>query len=186
LWEDLWLFKRDTAQAGKNSAKIQAQIDKGGLSEKKIGKLQDKLADNNSKIGLLNQSLVDIKNIGEAKEKYALAGPSQGDGTHGVVKNSKGVIQIEGSNTGLHLHEIRHIGQSMEQGGTKFNSSGQLLLAGANKEEGRKNEVEAYKVGYSYDGQYPGGASSLKDINQKSLMDIKFPDGSSVYEKLKD
>jgi len=170
---------------GNDNAKIQAQIDKGGLSEKKLDKLQDRLADNNSKVGLLNQSLGDIKAIGEAKDTYALTGPSQSDGTHGVVKDSKGVIQIEGSNTGLHLHEMRHVGQSIQAGGIKFNSKGQLLNPARTKEGGRINEVNAYQVGYSYDGQYPVPASSLKDINQTSLMDIKFPDGTPVYEKLK-
>jgi RHS repeat-associated protein len=152
----------------KNNTKIQAQIDKGGLSEKKIEKLQGRIADNNSKVGLLNQSLADIKTIGEAKETYALAGASQSDGTHGVVKDSKGVIQIEGSNTGLHLHEIRHIGQSTQAGGVKFNSNGHLLNSATTKAGGRANEVNAYQVGYSYDSQYPAGASSLKDINQTS------------------
>ena len=170
----------------KDNTKIQAKINKGGLSEKKLGKLQDKIADNNSKVGLLNQSLSDIKTIGEAKEIYALTGPSQDNGTHGVLKDSKGVIQIEGSNTGLHLHEIRHVGQSIEAGGVKFNSKGQLLNSASTKEEGRNNEVNAYQIGFSFDGQYPNSTSSLKDINQKSLMEIKLLDGTPVYEKLKD
>jgi RHS repeat-associated protein len=170
----------------KDNTKIQAQIDKGGLSEKKLAKLQDKLADNNSKVGLLNQSLADVKSIGEAKETYRLAGASQSDGTHGVVKGSDGVINIEGSNTGLHIHEIRHVGQSIEAGGVKFNKNGQLLNAAKTIEGGRNNEVNAYQVQYSFDGSYPAGASSLKDINGKTLMDIKREDGTSVYEALKD
>lgn len=170
-----------------DNTKIRAQIDKGGLSEKKLAKLQDRIADNNSKVGLLNQSISDIKTIGEAKEIYTLASPSQTDGTHGVVKNSKGVSQIEGSSTGLHLHEIRHVGQSIQAGGVKFNSSGQLLNSARNKADGRENEVNAYQTGYSYDGQYAPGVSagSLKDINGQTLMDIKLSDGTPVYEKLK-
>ncbi len=171
---------------GKDNTKIQAQIDKGGLSEKKLGKLQDKLADNNSKVGLLNQSLADIKSIGEATETYALSSPSQSDGTHGVVKDSKGVIQIEGSNTGLHLHEIRHVGQSIGAGGVKFNKNGQLLNSATTISGGRNNEVNAYQVQFSFDGSYPAGASSLKDINGTTLMNIKKEDGTSVYEQLKD
>ena len=169
-----------------NNTEIQAQIDKGGLSEKKLAKLQNKLADNSTKIGLLNQSLSDIKAIGEAKETYALSSPSQSDGTHGVVKDSKGVIQIEGSNTGLHLHEIRHVGQSIDAGGVKFNKNGQLLNAATTNEGARNNEVNAYQVEYSYDYSYPAGASSLKDINGNTLMNIKKDDGTSVYEQLKD
>ncbi|MBC7566904.1 MAG: hypothetical protein H7223_08040 [Pedobacter sp.] len=170
---------------GNDNAKIQSQIDKGGLSEKKHGKLQDRLADNNSKVGLLNQALGDIKAIGEAKETFALAGPSQSDGTHGVVKDSKGVIQIEGSSTGLHLHEMRHIGQSLQAGGLKFSNNGNLLNSATTKAGARNNEVNSYRVGYAYDGNYPVGAQSLKDINQTTLMNIKLPDGTPVYEKLK-
>ena len=170
----------------KNNTQILAQIDKGGLSEKKLAKLQDKLADNNTKLDLLNQSLSDIRSIGEAKETYTLSGPSHNDGTHGVVKNDKGVIQIEGSNTGLHLHEIRHVGQSIDAGGVKFNKNGQLLNAAATLSSARNNEVNAYQVQYSFDGSYPAGASSLNDINTQSLMEIKTDDGRFVYEQLKD
>ncbi|SPE77282.1 hypothetical protein FLACOL_01275 [Flavobacterium columnare] len=167
-----------------DSAKIQAQIDKGGLSEKKLAKLQDKLTDNASKIDNLNQSLADIKSIGEAKETYRLGGPSQNDGTHGVVKGSDDVITIEGSNTGLHLHEIRHVGQSMEAGGVRFNSNGQLLNSAKTYEGGIQNEVNAYQIQYSFDGSYPAGASSLKDINSTSLFNIKGESGEPVYKGL--
>jgi len=170
----------------KNSTKIQAQIDKGGLSEKKIAKLEGKLAENSQKIELLNQSLSDIKSIGDAAETYKLTGPSSSDGIHGVVKGADGVIKIEGSTTGLHIHEMRHVGQSIEAGGVKFNKNGKLLNAATTKEEARNNEVNAYQVQYSYDGSYPAGASSLKDINGTTLMQIKTEDGRIVYEKLKD
>jgi len=90
------------------------------------------------------------------------------------------------NSTGLHLHEIRHIGQSIKAGGLSLNSNGQLLNAAKDKSQARDFEVEAYQAGYSYDGQYPGGASSLNDINEVSLMDIKFPDGTPVYEEIKD
>ncbi|WP_347065413.1 RHS repeat-associated core domain-containing protein [Flavobacterium sp. WV_118_3] len=170
----------------KDNAKIQAQIDKGGLSDKKLAKLENQLAENGQKIGLLNQSLLDIKAIGDAKETYTLTGPSKNDGTHGVVKDDKGVIRIEGSNTGLHIHEIRHVGQSIEAGGVKFNNKGQLLNSATTYQGARNNEINAYQVQYSYDGTYPAGASSLQSINASSLMEIKREDGSSVYEGLKD
>lgn len=193
IWEDPKDAKRlnksinDRIESiNRDNTKIQAQINKGGLSEKKLTKLQDKLADNNSKAGLLNQSLADVKSIGEATETYRLAGASKSDGTHGVVKGSDGVINIEGSNTGLHIHEIRHVGQSIEAGGVKFNKNGQLLNAAKTIEGGRNNEVNAYQVQYSFDGSYPAGASSLKDVNGKTLMDIRRNDGTSIYEQLKD
>ena len=172
-------------QLNKNNNKLQAKIAKGGLSDKKLAKIQDRIAENEVKILFLNKSLVDIKNIEEAKEVFRLAGPSQSDGTHGVVRGCDGVINIEGSNNGLYLHEMRHVGQSMEVGELKFNEKGQLYNSGKTKESRIENEVEAYKVQYSYDGSYPIGAISLKDINAETLMNIKKEDGTSVYEQLR-
>jgi len=192
IWEDpkdakrLNKFINDRIESiNKDNTEIQAQIDKGGLSEKKLAKLQDKLNNNSSKIENLNQSLADVKSIGEAKETYRLTGPSQTNGTHRVIKGSDGSINIEGSSTGLHIHEIRHIGQSIESGGVKFNSSGELLNAASviNGDYSKiyNNEINAYQVQYSFDGSYPGGASSLKDINTKSLRDLKDDDGNYTY-----
>lgn len=61
-----------------------------------------------------------------------------------------------------------------------------MLNAATTKEGTRNNEVNAYQVQYSYEGSYPVGASSLKDINGTTLMQIKTEDGRNVYEKLKD
>jgi hypothetical protein len=170
----------------KNSAKIQEKIAKGGLSDKKLAKLEGRLAENSQKVELLNQSLSDVEAIGNAAETYKLTGPSASDGTHGVVKGTDGVIRIEGGNTGLHIHEIRHVGQSIEARGVKFNKDGKLLNAATTLEGARNNEVNAYQTQYSYDGSYPAGASSLKNINSTTLMNIKTKDGKTVYEVLKD
>jgi len=148
-----------------NSVKIQAQIDKGGLSDKKLARLENRLAENSQKVELLNQSLADVEAIGKATETYRLTGPSTSDGTHGVVKGADGVIQIEGSNIGLHIHEIRHVGQSIEAGGVRFNKDSKLLNAATTLEGARNNELNAYQTQYSFDGSYPAGAGSLKDIN---------------------
>ncbi len=170
----------------KNSIKIQAQIDKGGLSDKKLAKLEGKLMENSEKVKLLNQSLTDVEAIGNAAETYRLTRPSASDGTHGVVKGADGVVKIEGSNAGLHIHEIRHIGQSIEAGGVNFSKNGRLLNSATTLQGGRNNEVNAYQTQYSFDGSYPIGAGSLKDINEKSLMQIKIENGKKVYEDLEE
>jgi RHS repeat-associated protein len=193
IWEDpKQAEKLNTAitnrieRIDKNSEKIQAKIDQGGLSDKKLARLEGRLSENSQKTELLNQSLSDIEAIGNAAETYRLTGPSANDGTHGVVKGSDEVINIEGSNTGLHIHEIRHVGQSIEAGGVMFNKDGRLLNAATTLRQARQFEVEAYQVQYSYDGSYPAGASSLKDINEKSLMQIKLQNGGKVYKDLED
>lgn len=113
----------------KSNMEIQAKIDKGGLSDKKLANLEGRLGENSQKMELLNQSLADVDAIGNTSETYKLTGASASDGTHGVIKGADGVIRIEGSDTGLHIHEIRHVGQSMESGGVKFNKDGRLLNA---------------------------------------------------------
>ncbi|MBE4949562.1 RHS repeat domain-containing protein [Chryseobacterium culicis] len=177
----------------KSNADIQTKIDKGGLSEKKLAKLNAQMAENTALIGNMNQSLKDIQTIADAIEVFYLTGPSQNNGNHGVVKTTdkdgKERINIEGSNTALHLHETRHVGQGYEAGGLRFNKSGQMLNPAITKDKqdyakGKALEVEAYKVGYSYDtGSYPLPASSLNDINPTTLMQI----GDGVtYQGLED
>src|SRR5690606_28266412 len=122
-----------------NTAKLQNEIETGkgkflffsfDLSDKQITKRKNKIAENSQKTELLNQSLSDVEAIGNAAETFKLGRPSATDGTHGVVKGADDVITIEGSNTGLHIHEMRHVGQSLEAGGLKFREKdGKLLNA---------------------------------------------------------
>lgn len=144
-----------------NTAKLENEINTGkgkflffsySLSEEQISSKKDKIAENGQKIELLNQSIKDIETIGKASETYRLSGPSKSDGTHGVVKGTDGVIRIEGSDTGMHIHEIRHIGQSIEAGGVKFSKDGRLLNSARTFEGARNNEVNAYQTQYSFDG----------------------------------
>jgi len=167
-----------------SNTKIKSKIDKGGLSDKRITRLGNRDVENRDKVKLLNQSLADIEAIRVAPEKYKLSKQISIDGSYGVVKGTNGVIKIEGSNKGIHIHEIRHIGQSLAAGGLKFNSEGQLQNAASSFEEGRDNEVEAYKTQYSFDGSYPAGAKSLNDINSTTLMNIKTADGDIAYKDL--
>ena len=44
-----------------------------------------------------------------------------------------------------------------------------------------KNEVNAYKIHFSYDGYYPAKALSLDDINENTLLFIRTEDGKQVY-----
>lgn len=136
------------------------------------------------KVELLKQALADIEAIKNARETYRLTGPSESDGTHRAIREGN-VINIEGSNQGLHIHEIRHIGQSIAAGGLKFKDN-QLLNSATTLEGGRDNEINAYQTQYSFDGTYPLGAYSLKDINHKTLLDIETADGVKVYENLRD
>lgn len=171
---------------------IQEQINQGGLSEKKLSKLTTELKENKTMIGFMQQSIKDIETIAKSSDVFYLTKPSQKDGTHSVFKtkgsDGKDRINIEGTETAINLHEIRHIGQSFEAGGMKFNKYGQLLNAAKiinNKPDTKAindNEIQAYRVGYSYDKtSYPGTAYSLDDINEESLTELS-SSNSSLYK----
>lgn len=66
----------------------------------------------------------------------------------------------------------------------RFNSKGQLLTNAETYNEARSLEIEAYQVQYSFDGSYPADASSLNDINESTLMNIKTDDEVKVYEHI--
>ena len=191
IWEDPKQAERlnksinkRIASIEKSSAKAQAKIDEGKLSNKRVANKKEIISENAKKKEMLRQSLKDIEAIGKAKETFRLSSPSQDNGEHGVVKGDGGVIKIEGSNTGLHIHEIRHVGQSLEAGGVKFNAKGQLKNPAKTYAGARNNEVNAYQTQYSFDGSFPAGASSLKDINSRTLMDIKNDSGKVIYKAL--
>ncbi|WEK70989.1 MAG: RHS repeat-associated core domain-containing protein [Candidatus Chryseobacterium colombiense] len=179
-------------QLQKSNIDLKAKIDGGKLSEKQLANLNSQLVENNTMISYMNQSLKDIQTIAGAKEIFYLTG--SGGETHGVNKNidkdGKERINIEGYDTALHLHEIRHVGQSYEAGGLRFNKNNQLLNAAITKEKqdyplSKTLEVGAYKVGYSYDkNSYPLPVNSLDEINEVNLMNLKTSDGISVYQAL--
>lgn len=77
------------------------------------------------------------------------------------------------------------MGQSIGAGGIKF-KNGRLLNSATTLQGARLNEVNAYQTQYSFDGSYPAGASSLQDINEKSLMQIKMDGGTKVYKDLEE
>lgn len=141
--------------------------------------------ENNQKIGLLKQSLSDIAAIGNAKETYRLTEPSASDGTHKVVKDDDGVINIEGSSTALHIHEIRHVGQSIKAGGLRFWNN-KLLNSGSTTQEKTDMEIDAYKTQFAFSDSDFEGIRFIKDINEDWLRSIKYTNGDYVYGFLRE
>ena len=48
----------------------------------------------------------------------------------------------------------------------------------------KNNEINGYLNQIAFEGTYPGWANSLKDINKKSLFNIRNSSGSYVYDFL--
>ncbi|HML59111.1 MAG TPA: RHS repeat-associated core domain-containing protein, partial [Ferruginibacter sp.] len=191
IWEDLKQGDKLKGEVERrlNSLKVEVailefSIEHSSLSNKQAETVKFNIDESKSKIELLSLVLEDLVEINNSNQIFSLINSRQGDGRHGVFMNEKGIIQIEGSTTSMHLHEVRHVGQSMMSGGLKF-TDGYLENASRKAPGARANEIEAYKVGYSFDGDYPapGGAKKLSDINENTLWEIMI-DGVRVYEDL--
>ncbi len=165
----------------KGSKESQLSNDKKPLSEKQKAKIEKEISDINARISELTKSQDQIKKLGDDKDNtYDLVETSGGD--HNVVKGSDGVVRIEGSNTGLFIHEIRHVALSLDSPkGLQFNESGLLK---PNFAYGLKDEVEGYRAQYSYDPtSLPRGyPNNIGGINAEYIGNIKRDsDDSLVY-----
>ena len=167
----------------KNIQKLEMKILRGGLSEKKTSKYNDKIEDLREQISNLNQSIEDIHLLGKDSHIYAFANV---DGGRHSVYNSDGKIYIERSSDAFAIHEITHIRQSLMSGGLSFNSSGYLLNIGSpkNYQMMADTEIEAYQKQYSYDNSFPGQVHSLHSINLKSVGNIRDEKGGIVYNSI--
>ncbi len=172
-------------------SKLRADVASGSLAgknlksaNKEIGKLEKSNASANANItemqgqnALLNQSLGDIGNMRtDVNFNYTFGSPDAGSSAHFITRGTGNNVIIQGSNDGLYVHEIRHVGQSLANGGLRFSSSGKLIAVGSpDRNVTRQQEVNAYQVQFSFDrNSYPapGGARILADINITSLLTI--------------
>jgi RHS repeat-associated protein len=166
-------------------------------ASKEIGKLESANNKANSNIAemqgqnaQLNESLNNITALrNDVNFNYTFGGaPGFGSGEHGVLRGNGNNVIVQGSNNGLYVHEIRHIGQSLANGGLRFSTNpatlGRLLNAGTNPAQRTAFEVDAYQAQFSLDiNSYPapGGARVLSDINATSLRTIIGDNGTPLY-----
>ena len=162
-----------------DNTKLQAKIDRGGLSDKKLARLEGRISEGRDRIANLHKSKADIDLLGADQEHvYALSQIS--GGIHTVRSGEGNKVYIETSSDALSIHEITHVRQSLEAGGLRF-MDGKLLNVGTSERSIAKMEIEAYQMQYSYDKSFPGAVSSLKDINIQSVGNIKNDKGDFVY-----
>lgn len=183
---------------------LKKKLESGSLSKKDAEKTRDEIKnlqnsniESNSSISemqaqnaQLNQSLNDIANLrSDQNFNYTFGSPNEGSGEHQVLRGEGNNVIIQGSDDGLYVHEMRHIGQSLANGGLRFSVNpltfGRLRNAGS-PDHARSNqfEVDAYQAQFSLDrNSYParGGARVLSDINTRSLLTINGDNGESIY-----
>jgi RHS repeat-associated protein len=176
----------DTKIASNNSAIKDAKdkIASGNLSAKEIkaaNKTIANLTKSNTDLTGRNENLrTGIAAIAamraDLNNNYSFESPANDDGTHHVLQGTGKNVIVEGSNTGLFLHESVHILQNLNSGGLRFSTKaetlGLLLNVGATGSH-IGDEVQSYQVQFSFDGSFStSSARNLSDINPATVRDL--------------
>ena len=190
IWDDIkeaeklkQIVDNKIASLNKDISKHQTKIDKGGLSDKQLAKLESKISTAQDRISRLETSKADIDRLdADPNNIYSLSSISGGE--HHVRQDSDGKVYIQTSSDAFSLHEISHVRQSLDAGGLKFSTDGNsyLLNSGAGVVGVTRNEVEAYQIQYSFDLSFPGSlrGQGLQGINVHSVGGI-MNNGKPVY-----
>ena len=169
--------------------KLTLRLANNNLRERQISRIGRQMDLISDRIGELNGSLSDIEMLGTDETTYAFSNPADGSGMHHVRLGDNGIVYIETSSTDLSLHEIRHVAQSLENGGLKFSRrNGMLLNSGSNGHSMINMEVEAYRRQYAYSLEFPGQLpiKTLSDINESSVLQIRDNYGNLIYRGIID
>jgi len=138
-------MKREVRNLENSSRKIQTEV---------VNELEERST-------RLTQSLGDLNKMrSDENYNYKFGRPSFGQAQHNVIKGAGNNVIVQGSDDGLWVHEIRHLGQSLDNGGLRFSKEGKLLNVGRTEIEQDLMEIDAYKTQFSYDQRSfpaPGG-----------------------------
>jgi len=171
------------ASLAKTRSKLEGKLNEEGISDKKKARLENRVADIDSRTESLDSSIADIDALG-ADQEHTFDLVSNSNETNHVKKGSDGVINIQGSNDALHIHEIKHVSLSLSsEDGLQFNSKN--FLKPALSSNGILDEIAGYKAQYGFSpSSLPGSVSSGSGINLQYLAGLTKEDGSPVYPAL--
>ncbi len=166
---------------GNQKSKLQAKLGEEGISDKKKARLENRINDIDSRTESLNGTVAAIDEIGAHEKTFDLVSNS-GETNH-VKEGSDGVINIQGGNDALHVHEIEHVSLSINsEKGLEFTSGGYLKPTTSS---GLKDEVAGYRAQYGYDpSSLPGSPGSSRGIDLGYITNLKKSDGTPVYPAL--
>ncbi len=161
--------------------------------EKKINSINSQINDYKERIGLLNQSLNDVEMLDQDFRSYFLEDLPE-NATNAFVHADGGNIYIQGTNTSEHLHEIRHIGQFLENGRQLStipkDGFNRLKNPGKTLEQATFNEVQAYQIQAAYGGNGSVGMQNvnfIKDIDAAKInRNKRHSDGTAMYKFIED
>ncbi|WP_177183515.1 DUF6443 domain-containing protein [Olleya namhaensis] len=182
--EDLKKSIRETkAGVQKEINRLQGKINSGKLSERSIANKKERISNMNTRIKRMDGSIKDIDALGADKNNtFNLV---NGGETNFVEKRSDGVINIEGPNNALHIHEVKHVALALgSSDGLQFSSKN--LLMPALSRDGKLDEIEGYGAQWAYKpSSVPGSVSAGGNINWTTLAHLTTEDGNYVYPALR-
>jgi hypothetical protein len=165
------------------------KLNKDGISDRKARKLRNKISNAEGRITSLEESIKDIDALGADQHTCRLV--NHNNSTSGVTKGAGDVINIEGSSTGIHIHEIRHVSLSLKSNeGLQFTENNYLRPTTPN---GLIDKMEGYRAQYAYDGgNLPFKVSHINEFDHSSgekranimvkIGGIKTENGNPVYD----
>ena len=169
------------ASLAKTKSKLEGKLNKEGISDKKKARLENRIADIDSRTESLDGTIADIDALG-ADQEHTFDLVSNSNETNHVKKGSDGVISIQGSSDALHIHEIKHTALSLSsEKGLQFTSKG--LLKPALSSNGLLDEIAGYTAQYGYE-PLPGSVSSGSGIDLQYIANLRKSNGFPVYPAL--
>ena len=164
-----------------DKANLQAKLNNKDkpLSDRQKATTEAKIKDINSRTSSLESSSGKIDALGADQEHTYDLVNTDGE-KHQVVMGSDGVIDIQGSNDALHIHEIDHVANSLGSiGGLQF-SDGYLKVSLSSS--GDLDEIGAYRSQYSFSpSSLPSSTNSINSINLEYVGSLKDSHGDIAY-----
>lgn len=163
-------------------AKDRQRLLKEGISDSKKDRINKRISDSQSRLKSLDKTLSNIDALGNDK-KHTFDLVSGNDGKNHVTKGENGVINIQGPNSALQIHELTHVALSLSTPkGMTFNTDGLLL---ANSKDGLIDEIFGYASQYAFSpSSLPAFANSMNEIDLVFLASIQDENNAPVYKAL--
>ncbi|PQJ80283.1 hypothetical protein BTO18_14330 [Polaribacter porphyrae] len=191
IWKDPSEADRLKKNIRSRKASIQRSINRiqgklknqKNMSKDERARKQKRIANKKIAQGRLDSSIKDVDALGaDQNHTYDLV---SGGEVNFVKKGKDGVINIQGPNSALHIHEIKHVSLSLKSSsGLMFDKKG--LLKPALNNNGMQDEIQAYGAQWAYSpGSVPGSVSDSGNINWTTLAHLKNEDGVYVYPALR-
>ena len=164
---------------------LETSLDNTDMTDKEKSLTNFMIKENSEKITLLKNSMTTIGIMGADQEHTYAFESTDANRPHMVRQGKDGTVYIQASSDSMALHEITHVGQSLDQGELVFVGD---VLRNAPTELGKaaKNETVAYRTQYAMDPfNMPIPTISIKWINNKYIQHITNPPtGKPLYPYL--